>query len=559
MEFYTKLTDFIKSARAIKKLDLYISVERPEKEKKFKEFAVKLKSILSIQNLSEEGTNFRKYWIQIPYLSKLIETSFQYCSNAENAEIKKLLDKAKKNLIINENIHKNEQDINKKMEEKKQIKDDEKVNNKDKDKDKYKIDLRKINPDKVQSFFPKNYERKDIEEKKNEEKKDKYQYYLNESNNINFDNFNNFDNFDNDKNNILKNNIKNIKKENFDINKNENKHEINNNLKNNSKDINNDIKKNKIEDLEKLKFELNNNNKNKINKNNIIINVEEKEKEKIIDNNNIARNKEINIKPFIAKDNSNQNKPILSKQENETIKIEELCDELLSNYNRNNIIQIIFNTLLNNNKNDDKIKNINQICSKIFGFVKRVNIKNININQNLKEKLITLICILYPFSKGQKSEIKKDIFISESSSDKKLYEFLSKSIIIEPIEGFKFSEFNDNKTIENFCYDLKLDMKVGKYEIYNAFIFLIIFRNLRKYDKNEKYKEYFKNILEKEFMISYKLIFILEHVEFYAFNLKIDDYSNFCDIYNGLYFIKIFYDEIFSEIKLIHKNKDNSI
>ena len=574
MELYKKLTQFIKSAQEIKNLEKQKSSEK-EKEKKFKEFTKNLKSILSIKNLTKEGIIFRKYWIQIPFLAKLIEKSFQYRSNSENDEIKNLLDKAKKNGIINKNKNKKEQDINEIVEEKKQIKNkDEQIKNKNESN--FDLNLNKINVHKVVNFYPKDYvikknneNKKTIKEKKKEEKKDNYKFYLNESDNIldeyNLKNNDKFPNFDNDKkNNRIINNINNSKKENFIINKNGNKNDKNLNIDieiNKSKE--NDIKANNntIEDILKLKYELNNNNQINVNNNNfnnnIIIQKEKKEQEKINNNNNIIKeeeNKELNIK----KDN-NYSKPISQKQENELIKIEEFCDELLNNSKKNNIIQIIFDSYFNNNNNNDKIKNINYICSKIFGFVNRFNNQEIKLRQNLKEKLITLICILYPFSKGKKSEIQKDIFKSESSSDKNLYEFLSNSIIIKPIEGFKFSEFNDNQIIGKFCHDLKLNMKFGKYEIYNAFIFLVILRNLRKYDKNGYYKEYFKKILEKEFMISYKLNFILRHIEFYDSCINRDDGSNFPIIYNGLYFIKIFYDEIFSEIKLIHMGNDNYI
>ena len=89
MELYKKLTQFIKSAQEIKNLEKQKSSEK-EKEKKFKEFTKNLKSILSIKNLTKEGIIFRKYWIQIPFLAKLIEKSFQYRSNSENDEIKNI-------------------------------------------------------------------------------------------------------------------------------------------------------------------------------------------------------------------------------------------------------------------------------------------------------------------------------------------------------------------------------------------------------------------------------------------------------------------------------------
>lgn len=575
MDFYKKLTALIKTAREIKELDLSKSKDNADKkEKKFKEFNNKLNSILSFPKLSKDGINFRKYWIQMPYIVKLIESSIKYLPNSENEKIKNLIDKAKKCDVLNDNIiNEKKKEVNEIVEEKNEIKINKNINNENsniKDKNKNNIDIKKINIGKVENFYPKNYKKNNQKETKEnnninvkEEKKEKNDLNLNGNYNIFFDNYNDNDNFMNfydDNNNDF--NINYLPKKNFEENKNEIKYEQKkkddeidlNNSNNKSFQIFNDININNKDNIEKLKHDLNNKNNNE--KNNNFIYKEKKNEQKNIPKENIInKNEEKKKEPEIIIQNNKQNKPLLPKQENEFKKMEEFCDENLNNSNDNNIIQIIFDSLLNIKKNNNnKTKDINQICSKIFGFVKRANSKKKNLKQNFKEKLITLICILYPFSKGQKAEINKDILIPDSPLDEKLYDFLSKSIIIKPDNDFKFSEFNDNKAIENFCYDLKLNMKLGKYQIYNAFMFLVILRNLRKYDKYGKYKDYFDNLLKKEYMISFKLIFILKHIEFYEFII-----NDFTDIYNGLFFIKFFYDEIFSEIKCIHKDKDKYI
>ena len=249
--------------------------------------------------------------------------------------------------------------------------------------------------------------------------------------------------------------------------------------------------------------------------------------------------------------NSKKNKLSIPKKEKE---IRELCNALLDSKNDNYVIKIIFNLLLDEENKSANIKNINSIITQIFNVVKNYKNKQTKIDQSFKEKLITLICILYPFSKGNKNIINEDenIFMPESSSEEELYNFLSKSIIIKP-EKFKFVDFTENKlpyTINQFCTDLKISKNNGKYEIYNAFTFLVILRNLRKYYMQRKYKNNADFMLEKEYIISYKLRFILEHQENYE---PINE--DFVDIYKGLQFIKVFYDQIFSEIKIIHKDE----
>ena len=268
------------------------------------------------------------------------------------------------------------------------------------------------------------------------------------------------------------------------------------------------------------------------------------------DENNLKINNE-NKKPEIKNLNQNnkKNKPSISKKEKVIV---ELSNELLDNKNDNNVLKIIFDSLFLNKKN------LNSKIVQIFSFIKNNKNKKIQ-SEKLKEKLITLVCILYPFSKGNKNLLNEDenLFLPESSSEQKLYNFLSKSIIIKS-ENFKFVDFAENKIpylINKFCNDLKIDAKNGKYEIYNAYTFLVISRNFRKYCIKRKYKINF-NMLEKEFIISYKLRFVLEHPENYE---PINE--DFLEIYKGLMFIKIFYDKIFSEISIIQKdeNLDNYV
>ena len=216
MDFYKKLTVLIKTAREIKELDLSKSKDNADKkEKKFKEFNNKLNSILSFPKLSKDGINFRKYWIQMPYIVKLIESSIKYLPNSENEKIKNLIDKEKKNIVLNDNIiNEKKKEVNEIVEEKKEIKINKNINNENsnvKDKNKNNIDIKKINIGKVENFYPKNYKKNNQKETKEnnninvkEEKKEKNGLNLNGSYNIFFDNYNandNFMNFNDDNNN----------------------------------------------------------------------------------------------------------------------------------------------------------------------------------------------------------------------------------------------------------------------------------------------------------------------------------------------------------------------
>ena len=583
MEFYKNLTDLLKSARALQELDSYKNVDHFKKAQYSKDFKDKLMSFLDFKVFSEESRKFRKYWIK--YLDKLINSCLQYCSNSENSQIKDLLNKINKEKEIKDNFQninsikkkeirdKNIENINQNiignlfMNHKNNFNNnnrDEK-NERDEEAFKFKIDIKE--EDKI--YINEIIGNKDKENLENNNKINNNFYHEEVKNSFK----ENFDYIENDEN-LNKKNINN--KNNIENKINQKDNMIYNEKNDQMKDINNNITKKKSKEEIPLKKEksfkinkkiypeypeINQIPNNNINYNNQIFQENKNIKEQDINKINIPK---VERKPESKKkkQNSDKNKPPTTRDEKEIAKMEELCDELLDNNNKNNIIQIIFNSLFNNKNKANYNNDINNKSTAIFGFVGKYKNGNL-IDQNLKEKLITLICILYPFSKGNKSLINKDenIFKTESSSEKELYQFLNKSIIIKPPAyfNFKFVDFNENKipiSINNFCNDLKINLTSGKYEIYNAFIFLVVLRNLRKFDKEGNYKKYFEILLEKEFVISYKLRFVLEHQEYYS---SITD--DFLDIYKGLYFIKIFYDEIFSDIQVIQKdeNSDNYI
>ena len=571
MEFYQKLTDLLKSARTLQSLEKLKESKRDKKEEYSKEFQNKLKPILKYKNLSDETRNFRKYWIK--YLNKLIKYSFSYCTNKENTEIEDLIND------INEG-----KDIYKDYENKNNIYNQDEIHEKNFLENSYsevnnlnlnninQLDILKRNLKNTESYRPSKYENISNENEEDEDRKQlneiidyKEEKVKNKNNNQYIRNndknkIDEFDFFNYDNNNIFINKGKSDdKKENI------NDKVINNLSKDKTLDNKNILKKNsekiiqinekkeiknkeqkipQIKEFNLINDSLNNNQySNIIIKDNNLIQLKKDENNLNINN----ENKKPEIK--ILNQNNKKNKPSISKKEKVIV---ELSNELLDNKNDNNVLKIIFDSLFLNKKN------LNSKIVQIFSFIKNNKNKKIQL-EKLKEKLITLACILYPFSKGNKNLINEEenLFIPESLSEQNLYNFLSKSIIIKS-ENFKFVDFDENKipySINKFCKDLKIDSKNGKYEIYNAYTFLVISRNFRKYCIKRKYKINF-DMLEKEFIISYKLRFVLEHPESYE---PINE--DFLEIYKGLMFIKIFYDKIFSEISIIQKdeNLDNYV
>ena len=93
----------------------------------------------------------------------------------------------------------------------------------------------------------------------------------------------------------------------------------------------------------------------------------------------------------------------------------------------------------------------------------------------------------------------------------------------------------------------------GKNLIFSAYTFLIISRIFKEYpDKISK--AYFKELLEKDYLISFKIHFILKYIKAYGSISK-----DFYEICQGLHFINIFYNEIFSGNHNIRISKDNII
>ena len=409
----------------------------------------------------------------------------------------------------------------------------------------------------------------------------------NEKNNINFNKIQ--ENKEKKDNNISKNNAKNgneneIKRNNVNQIQNNNKINDNNNQANYDLNIFKGIKNNfpfgnkvngNIQNNNEIDDKLDNDNnkiienhnkeeksnyyENNYNKNNILIKVDSdlsslsahSNNTNKFDNNNYSEG----ISDYKANDLSKITKNKKPKKNNNNQKngkvyanpaekYEKDIDNYYEYFFSQNYSEFIINFIIKNNK-------FNDTCSKIFSLVNHNKIEY--IKQEQKEKLITLICALYPFSKGQKSKIGNDEIFKANKIDKILIKYLRTNILMlnDSKSIFSFNQKKFESFMKDFYVNLSLPQSTnGKDYLFCIYTFFVIARNLRNNCKNFIDKSLFDNLLEKEYIISFKIHFILEHQEFY------NSISNdFIEIYNGLLFIKVFYDGIFME----NESKENKL
>ena len=313
---------------------------------------------------------------------------------------------------------------------------------------------------------------------------------------------------------------------------------------------------------------------------------------KICESNHTNENEEFfsninSIIDFFSQENNNNinnNQPIEQNSNiiNEQIK-SDANEKYFDLYNINNNDKIIFKKEPKKN-NNDKIdtslyeykKKIEEYYDDIFkDDVKKFFIKSIleKHNSNLnkffwklfisfdkieflepiyKEKLIKVICLLYYFARGNKSIINERILKSNLNLDENILKFFEKNFIIDFSKKRKKSV---KQFIYNFYKDLYFDNSPeGNNLILSLYIFLIISRILKD-SPEKKVKKYFEDILEKEYLISFKIHFILKYKQLFVPNY------DFFEIYEELYFINKFYNEIFNgdhhNVRLVEDNKIN--
>ena len=211
-------------------------------------------------------------------------------------------------------------------------------------------------------------------------------------------------------------------------------------------------------------------------------------------------------------------------------------------------IRLFFiNSILNEN---DDLNNIFWELNDIFS-----NIQIDNLEQSYIEKLITIICLLYYFVTDDKQIIDENILNLKLNKEQNLIKFLYGNILYRELDNFDFSEIKIRKFMKNFSKNLNLDNPENKFLIFSAYTFLIIYRIFESYPE-EEIKTYFKELLEKEYLIAFKIHFILKYKELYS-----SISNNFNEIFQGLYFINIFYNELLTgdnnNIGIIKDNKIN--
>ena len=533
MILYNALSKLISDGIELDQIQKKKNVQISEIQRVIRSFVDNLKNILKCQAQTEESNNFRIYTIK--WLNNVISFCLKSCSNSEKNEIQYLWNKIQNNNKDIQNINNQNKDdksrnkgnyYNNQNNYNKNYYNKQYMNNIDMLQNRNTIDndnimMNNIEPNKINQKNVKYNNKEDnfyLERIGNK----KYRYNeimkLQEDQEINQKYYNNTkyrkDMYKNNKiNNGYNNNYQ--YKNNFNF--------TDKNFNNKKTKRQKTIKKYRNEKDLKANDYFNEkdyyNNKNNYNIINNIINENEK--------------KECNSNSFKKKINSNSSK----KNAQTPNKYEREIDKLYQELFKENISQYFINSIIN--KNNDY--NFNRICPSVFTLVE--NSKQEYIEQVYKEKLTTLVCILFYFAKGQRPKINEGIFNSDSELDKKLFNYLQQNILLP--NNTKVLEFNANKInffTKNFCKNLLLEnTPEGKYIIFSVYTFLIISRCLRKCSNQNDIK-FFDDLLEKEYIISFKLHFILKHQEYYK---AISD--DFMEIYHGLNFINVFYTEIFCE------------
>ena len=281
------------------------------------------------------------------------------------------------------------------------------------------------------------------------------------------------------------------------------------------------------------------------------------------ENEKLKKNDNIISYPF-EKSQNNKNE-IVNPPCNNKISLKDINDDKLINDHFNNFkkkIEVYYQKIFNGEIKKLFIHSIinennNYYLNKIFWDIYN-SLKNIEMDkfeQIYKEKLITIFCLLYYFVIDDKPIINENILNFKLSIEQNLIKFLQKNILFPEIDNFEFSKSKIKIFSRNFSKNLDLNSINIKKLIFSSYTFLIIYRFCKEYQEDNT-KTYFKELLVNDYLISFKIHFILKYRELYPSII-----DKFFEIYQGLYFIKIFYNEIFTEnnenIRIIKDNKIN--
>ena len=243
----------------------------------------------------------------------------------------------------------------------------------------------------------------------------------------------------------------------------------------------------------------------------------DKNKENIIDSNN----KNVKEVKFTVINDETENK------------IKKKMTQLLEKINKyNSFKEFLLNSITKENRS-------NKIFCEIYQFLNNFNLALLssnptegNININIRQKLLNLICLIFPFiSNKQKLQIMqkmKDQFESDAISICEKSKFIDKSkknnifeFLISTIINKKINEFN-----LNFIFKRKLFINKSNdiFDLYKIYILISIFE--------------FPNYEEYIYQISFKIKFILDNFAS-LYQDKFD--TDYNELYNILLRLKNFY------------------
>ena len=567
-KFYEELSNLMSKANDLQN---YLKINEREqrveiKKKKTDNFIKQFINFGKIKASSNEQLDFRLY--NTAYLNKFVLENTRYCTNMENKLVKLVIHKIKnkENLNDNEIVKINDSTIDEKifsgsnkMNLKKTVFLDEDSNILIKD---------------TFNNFLKNY----INEKPDDTNFDKENKDNKKGNgfdgiNKNFINYNQFKNNKSNKNNIQNKNeifnqgiIDNLAGNNFyNNNYNNEDHKINNETNNNieynyfkinnkdndnyfnlEEDVNNNVNVNKV----KNEYHMLTNNKildknlDDTNSNLSKYSTDVSLAENIINKNN----------NYLQKNNTNQNNNIFSFKPFSTLdkKTYELYNIIFKSsfYNINSFIKDKF-------LNDKKW--LNSITTTVESIIKKT--ENESMNEISLLQLITLSCILYPFT-----SINHKLILSEIKSKNKyimnLMKYLNKNLLYKLNDEIKNSKniANAADLLQNFSKDRKLKSKLqehitnlklkpneeGKVILFTLYKYLIINRifSFGNINNKNQLKKSFNDLYTEEdsYFLAFKIHFVLYYQQFYTAVS-----NDIIEVYEGLYLIKKFYTEIFCE------------
>ena len=280
--------------------------------------------------------------------------------------------------------------------------------------------------------------------------------------------------------------------------------------------------------------EKNNNfiNDNKNEENNIIKgnHIEENNENNIIDdNNNIGYIKDDDM-IYNNEEEKNEDKQNINNEINEEIEnIKKILEKKLNDITNKTIKEIFEIYILGKNENEK----FNNIFMSLYDLKKNYNI----FGQKTKEKILNLLCTIYPFCSIEQKKILYDINIT----DENIKIFLFKTLL-------NFEENNNlYKILTTIPSKKKEPLEINnnlfihsKSELIALYQFLVIYKSFNI--KGNKSEKTFDNKYEMKtfYFISFKIYFILSNVELYPFISK-----DILEIYEILLFIKRFYSSAF--------------